>query len=1545
MPSKMLKSTGERTWQGGSVWEMDVSKDRFVHFTTFDRARQIIEAGKLMMRPPYDKFGGDAVYAVSAVWGDSVIGTQTTHIKGKNIVAIVFQTSTKPKYGFVEEVVWDRDVVLRNPKVVTKSKGLSLIKGANSVTGDDMVRYASESITSSERVALRTHLRKIDAAKFQNKKEVPKSDGSGTTTVYEYSEGQVQHRNTQKAKKVEALRKSIGNLRTQYSKDLTDTDPKTRLTALGVALIDQTCERPGNEESVKERGHFGISTLQARHVSFKGSKAVLSYTGKSGVKHTKEVTEPKVVAALKKACKGKSGEDTILCEGDDCKVAASDLNKYLKPFDVTAKDIRGMRANEEMKSRLKEIRSKGPELPRDRKEKDAILKKEFDEALKATAKVVGHEEATLKGQYLVPKLESSFMHDGSVIDKLYEKSANANAFPMVVQQIDFIDRYIREADLTDWRAISELRSAFHQLIRYGKLWLAHVIDTKAIPPKKAKGVEMLARLFSKRYSHKGPRSGIAKWYADNKKRFPLLKETHSFPERTADGGGIWTVGPFEVHDTVGADEDERQRVTEIIERAIRVKGNTGLPGFPRVLYGKVYIVGQVARKNWAAWYMPAKDAIYMRVKGKSISSLDAATTLVHELTHRYKAKVMSRDIWSQWNQYHYDVGQRRSEPDMPKAGDVLPFKVNRKEVIYKGRSLVNGEEVLALKSKPDAAYLTVPVLKFRGWFENIAKEAKFPSAYAATDAEEHLCEAAAFRAMGKLDNKSKEFMDQIMAGDYQAHAAIRVAARWLQAAGKYDHINFKPPQGVANAAAKGLEYRQKASPSNKGGLTPSQAAEEGIGSGVQRAVNLKNRNNLTPETIKKMVGFFSRHEKNKGVKPENKGEPWNDKGHVAWLLWGGDPGKAFADKVKKQMDAADAKQASRVAQRYLSAGENEPTNPGLWEKVISLAKGELKSLSVNGQTVNGPNNGAGFQKYPTAYANGWASKVYGDLGGGWKKKKKKEKKAHPTFDKTYKKSAGKHTLPKLPYAYDALEPWISQETVKLHHDKHHQSYVDGLNEAEGALAQAKKTGDFDTIRKINEDIAFNWGGHYLHTAYWESLGTGVEASEGLKSEVNKAFGSWDVFKNLFLNTATSVQGSGWAVLTWNPDTGMQIAGIKNHEQRVLWGSVVLLPLDVWEHAYYIDTKNDRAAHFEKVFDNCINWSKVEDRMTSSAGKIARGKAKKDVGQGGLDEWFSGHGGAKGKGENATWGDWVSISPVTKTLPSGKKVEKGDIVGDCGISSDPDWKEETKGGKNPLKCMPRQKAYDMKKSERAEKAKAKQKAEKSTPNTKKPTKTETFEKKAGSGFYKPMSEMTDIQRENFEAPVPAWLDRDYPFVAPPNTHCTMEELRYLKSLVPLREKYKNLIVRADIDFLDLYEELCETLGCHFVRAECEKVMKDGSSLIQKLKWKYNRIRPYQFAEKHGIDFQAMETKTGHSPAYPSGHTLQSLLVASCLSEHSPQHRQLFMRLAEMISWSRALGGYHWPSDLMYSEDLFRHVKNEKMPSSIRVALRHHLLEDS
>ena len=139
----------------------------------------------------------------------------------------------------------------------------------------------------------------------------------------------------------------------------------------------------------------------------------------------------------------------------------------------------------------------------------------------------------------------------------------------------------------------------------------------------------------------------------------------------------------------------------------------------------------------------------------------------------------------------------------------------------------------------------------------------------------------------------------------------RVAARFAKlAAKKYEHIDFKPPAGVAAEAEKGLEYRRQ---SGKGGLSSQEAGKQGIGSGVQRAVNLKNRNNIAPDTIQQMLNFFSRHEKNKAISPENRGTPEKDAGYVAWLLWGGDAGLAWAKKIKKQMDAADAKAEGKSA--------------------------------------------------------------------------------------------------------------------------------------------------------------------------------------------------------------------------------------------------------------------------------------------------------------------------------------------------------------------------------------------------------------------------------------------------------------------------------------------------------------------------------------------------------------------------------------------------------------------------------------------------------
>lgn len=133
---------------------------------------------------------------------------------------------------------------------------------------------------------------------------------------------------------------------------------------------------------------------------------------------------------------------------------------------------------------------------------------------------------------------------------------------------------------------------------------------------------------------------------------------------------------------------------------------------------------------------------------------------------------------------------------------------------------------------------------------------------------------------------------------------------------KYKHINFIPPVSVAEEAKKGLEYRKKSG--GKGGLSVSEAKKEGIGSGVQRAVNLKNRDEMSPDTVKRMKAFFDRHEKNKKINSEYKEEPWKDRGYVAHLLWGGDPGRNWAEKIVRQMEEADKNSVRKVISNYLS---------------------------------------------------------------------------------------------------------------------------------------------------------------------------------------------------------------------------------------------------------------------------------------------------------------------------------------------------------------------------------------------------------------------------------------------------------------------------------------------------------------------------------------------------------------------------------------------------------------------------------------------------
>ena len=272
------------------------------------------------------------------------------------------------------------------------------------------VPQALEALSMSQRVA----------ARFKKKKEVPSEDG-GKTTVYEYSDRQVALRNTEKAKRIEKLRKSYSSLEGQVKKDLASKDNETFLTALAVALMDETYERVGNDGSAAE-GHFGVIGWRREHVNISGGTATVTYVGKSGVRQKKTISGP-VVKHLQKAY------DAVASEGDKAcifcpkegKVDAPKINDYLAKFDITAKDLRGYHANDAMKRNLKKVRS--GELPSDPKEREKKLKDEYKQALETTAKEVGHEPSTLNSQYLVPGLEDDYMKDGTVSEKMTKEAA------------------------------------------------------------------------------------------------------------------------------------------------------------------------------------------------------------------------------------------------------------------------------------------------------------------------------------------------------------------------------------------------------------------------------------------------------------------------------------------------------------------------------------------------------------------------------------------------------------------------------------------------------------------------------------------------------------------------------------------------------------------------------------------------------------------------------------------------------------------------------------------------------------------------------------------------------------------------------------------------------------------------------------------------------------------------------------------------------------------------------------------------------------------
>jgi len=202
--------------------------------------------------------------------------------------------------------------------------------------------------------------------------------------------------------------------------------------------------------------------------------------------------------------------------------------------------------------------------------------------------------------------------------------------------------------------------------------------------------------------------------------------------------------------------------------------------------------------------------------------------------------------------------------------------------------------------------------------------------------------------------------------------------------------------------------------------------------------------------------------------------------------------------------------------------------------------------------------------------------------------------------------AGGHTLPPLKYAYNALEPVIGEETLRLHHDKHHKAYVDGLNKAELALVEARRQGDYQFVKYWENELAFNGSGHILHSVYWDIMappGTGAVPGEYTSYYIDQYFGSFEAFKAQFLAAAKAVEGSGWCVLGYNPAFfRLEILQAEKHQNLTQWGIIPILVCDVWEHAYYLGYQNEKPK-FVDAWWQLINWNAVESRLLSAMGGV------------------------------------------------------------------------------------------------------------------------------------------------------------------------------------------------------------------------------------------------------------------------------------------------------------------------------------------------------
>jgi superoxide dismutase, Fe-Mn family len=195
-----------------------------------------------------------------------------------------------------------------------------------------------------------------------------------------------------------------------------------------------------------------------------------------------------------------------------------------------------------------------------------------------------------------------------------------------------------------------------------------------------------------------------------------------------------------------------------------------------------------------------------------------------------------------------------------------------------------------------------------------------------------------------------------------------------------------------------------------------------------------------------------------------------------------------------------------------------------------------------------------------------------------------------------------YELPDLPYSYDALEPSIDARIMELHHDKHHQGYVDGANTALDTLEEMRENDEWGDVKGVERNLAFNLSGHINHSVFWENMSPdgGGEPGGDLADALDDQFGSFEEFKTHFSEAAKGVEGSGWGMLLYDHVADIPIVSMAENHQNQSPLASPLLVLDVWEHAYYLQYENDRGEYVDNFWD-VVNWDDVEERYDEASG--------------------------------------------------------------------------------------------------------------------------------------------------------------------------------------------------------------------------------------------------------------------------------------------------------------------------------------------------------